>query len=378
MNLQSRTHRWLKVTKTALATAQAMQQQEQAYRAAGRPLQAQAQDVVVTAAADPIQLIAEADPPVAGTNLAATVGDVITAASTFSVGPNFRQGLDAIVAALETAVPQLARQTQAADSSIDEIISELERSLLVSLIVTLTSHSLVMQKVEDWRHQHRRFLEHHRTDDYGHYFEVTTFRFVDQPGSGRVHMQHLISAVDSGAHVLAAGATDLFQMDHYPEIQSVAYAQWFVYIHAIWEEQFRDRIAASFSLDRSDDEKLEKNDVKNDLFGDIRWIRDDFVHNKGIVNECARTKILNWGFSKGKPIEITVEQMLSLIGLFPREELLERPTRQTRSARKNLPGSGNAALVDRFVNYIADKKLDKATAVDEMLSGWLEAAAARE
>ncbi|MGH3961299.1 hypothetical protein [Mycobacterium sp.] len=235
-----------------------------------------------------------------------------------------------------------------------------------------------MQKIEDWTQQHRRYLEHHRPDDYGHYFEVTTLRFVDQPGAGRVHMQHLISAVDSGAQIFAAGAAGRFQTDHYPEIQSVAYAQWFAYIHAIWEEQFRDRIATFFNIGMRGDQQLEKNDVKNDFFGDIRWIRNDFVHNKGIVDECMRTKMLDWGFSKGKPIEITVEQMLSLIGLFPREQLLKGHTRQTRSVRKNLPGSGDAILVDRFVKYITDKQLDKGAAIDGMLSGWLERVAANE
>jgi hypothetical protein len=348
MNLQSRSQRWLKVADTVLAKAKAMQQQEQFFRAGGKPLAPQAQDVVVTAAADPIKLIAEADPPVSGTDLAAAVGDIIIAANKFSPGPDFRQGLDAVVAALEEAVPKLAQQTKSEDPSIDEIISELERSLLVSLVVMLTSHNVLIQKVDDWSQQHRRFLEHHRLDDYGHYFEVTTFRFVEQPGTGRVHMQHLISAVDSGAHVYAAGATDRFQTDHYPEILSVAYAQWFAYVHAIWEEQFRDRIAAFFNIGKSDGEELEKNDVRSDLFGDIRWIRNDFVHNKGIVDECARAKVLSWGFSKGKAIEITPEQMLSLIRLFPREELFESPTRQARAVRKNLPGSGDATLVDKF------------------------------
>jgi len=378
MNLQSRSRRWLKVTDTALAKAKAIQQQEQAFHAAGKPLHAQAQDVVVTAAADPIQLIAEADPPPAGTDLAAAVGEVITAANTFSVGPNFRRGLDAMVVALEKAVPQLAQQTQAEDSSIDEIVSELERSFLVSLVVTLTSHYVIMQKVGDWGQQHRRYLEHHRPDDYGHYFEVTTFRFVDEPGAGRVHMQHLISAVDSGAHIFAAGATDRFQTDHYPEIRSVTYAQWFAYIHAIWEEQFRGRIAAFFNLGKRDNEQLERNDVRNDFFGDIRWIRNDFVHHNGIAGECARTKVLNWRFSKGEPIEITVEQMLSLIELFPREQLLQCPQRQPRAARKNLPGSGDAALIDGFFKYITDNNLDRATVIDEMLSGWLDVATASE
>ena len=28
-------------------------------------------------------------------------------------------------------------------------------------------------------------------------------------------------------------------MDSYPETQAVTYAQWFTYVYALWEEQFR-------------------------------------------------------------------------------------------------------------------------------------------
>lgn len=45
--------------------------------------------------------------------------------------------------------------------------------------------------------------------------------------------------------------------------------------------------------------------------------------------------------------------------------------------RKNLPGSGDAALVDRFLKYVGDNKLDKGAVIDKMLSGWLDAAVSK-
>ena len=68
--------------------------------------------------------------------------------------------------------------------------------------------------------------------------------------------------------------TSSARVDNYPELQSILYAQWFAYTHAIWDEQFRERIAAFFSTPV---QPLEKNDVINDSFGDIPRIRNDFV-----------------------------------------------------------------------------------------------------
>lgn len=84
--------------------------------------------------------------------------------------------------------------------------------------------------------------------------------------TGRVHVQHLHSALTAGTTVFIAGAS-VSNVGHYPELQSIVYSQWFAYVHAIWDEQFRQRIAAFFS---TPEQPLEKNDVVNDFFGDIR------------------------------------------------------------------------------------------------------------
>jgi hypothetical protein len=111
----------------------------------------------------------------------------------------------------------------------------------------------------------------------------------------------------------------------------------------------------------------------NDFFGDIRRIRNDFVHGKGIADEAAKVKLLKWGFVKGKPLDIITEQMVSLVDLFPREALLTKPTpRPSQSQnRKNVPGSMDAALVDRFLAKVDALKLDKNDAIDEAFTLWL-------
>jgi hypothetical protein len=121
-------------------------------------------------------------------------------------------------------------------------------------------------------------------------------------------------------------------------VQSIVYSQWFAYIHAIWDEQFRARIAAFFS---TPEQPLEKNDITNDFFGDIRLIRHDFVHGKGIADEAVKVKLLKWGFVRGRPLNVTTEQMLSLVDLFPRDALMAKPTpRPSQNQNRNsVPGS---------------------------------------
>ena len=62
-----------------------------------------------------------------------------------------------------------------------------------------------------------------------------------------------------------------------------------------------------------------------DYVGAIRLIRNNIVHNKGVCYESPNTRVFQWGFAKGEPLEISTEQMISLIDIFPREETLAAP-----------------------------------------------------
>jgi len=189
----------------------------------------------------------------------------------------------------------------------------------------------------------------------------------DEPGPGRVHAQHIHSALVAGTTVwIAAGGKE--DVDYYPEFQSIIYSQWFAYMHAIWDEQYRGRIAKFFD---SPEERIRKRDVINDFFGDIRLIRNDYVHNKGIAHEAVNTRLLTWGFEKGKPLDVTTEQLVSLIDLFPRVELKVKPIPQPAGNRKNVPGSISPDVLDDVLEKLRELGTDKNDAIDEAFTMWL-------
>ena len=64
-------------------------------------------------------------------------------------------------------------------------------------------------------------------------------------------------------------------------------------IYAEWDELYRFRIAEELGVQR--------NDVKSDLMGDLRLIRNYIVHNKSIVPDKHKNlKELDWSLSPGE------------------------------------------------------------------------------
>jgi hypothetical protein len=298
MYLQSRTRRWLQTLRNANTQLHSAVAAVATFAAAeergGRVLGDQEHKVMTMLARDYIDLTLESQPLTPGSWLETTLNDVIQAKEQFAYGENLMDSVNRLITAAETAMPLLEARGTEPDASIDEIANELEQALLISLIVTLTSHNAILEMVSTWEQPHQRFLQGHLPEDQGHYLDVRTLRFVDDGGQGRVQMRRLASALDAGTSIWMAGAARE-TVDNYPESQSFAYAQWFTYAFALWEEQFRGRIADYF--DNQSDAKIRHSDVLIPYFADIRLIRNDFVHNKGMCKESADTQVLRWALS---------------------------------------------------------------------------------
>lgn len=353
------------LAKTITAGALTSEEKAQEF---GRPMNERAQGVICTGGLHDLRLTAEADPVLPDTPLHGVLGGVVEALKGLTTGPEFRVRLEVLDIALGAAIKSLSEFTADDDSNIDEIVDELERAFLISLFITLTSHTFLSDWSEKWKQHHQRFLAGHEKQDVPHYLHMKAFIPCPGPGPGRVHVQHINSALTAGTTVFIAGSSPT-NVDHYPELQSIVYSQWFAYMHAIWDEQFRGRIAAFFS---TPEQPLEKNDVINDFFGDIRRIRNDYVHRRGVADEATKVKLLDWGFVKGQPLDITTEQMLSLVDLFPRDALKVKPTARTAEGqRKNVPGSVEAVLVDAFLAKVAELRLGKNDAIAEAFTQWL-------
>ena len=373
MYQQSRSKRWLGVLRESLTMLQMAEKSVATYAEAATRMQGvrviseRDKDVMTSIARDNIKLTLTSQNLGGDSNLAETLAPLSQAMQDFSLGDRFDATLRTLIESIESALPLLEEQ-MAGGESIDEIIRELERAFLISLVVTLTSHNVLIQKVEEWERPHQRFLQGNLPADVGHYFDVKTLTYVDTAGPGRVHMQDLVTAINSGATIFMAGAGHN-NIESYPEAQAVAYAQWFSYAFSLWEEQFRGRIAAYF--DQQVDERIRGSDVRNDFFGDIRLIRNDFVHNKGRCKDSAQLKRLDWGLTRGRPMEITTEQMMSLIDLFPREELLEAPTPQPPGETLRVPGKVQPHLLEDVQKRAQELGLNDNQLLEAALSDWL-------
>jgi hypothetical protein len=119
--------------------------------------------------------------------------------------------------------------------------------------------------------------------------------------------------------------------------------------------------------------KIRRSDIVVDYFGDIRLIRNDFVHNKGICDESANARVLQWNFVKGQPIEIDPEQMVTLIAFFPRIDLRTPPTPQPSSGLKNTPGRIDAQLLEDVKDRARELGLSENGLAEAAFSQWLEA-----
>ena len=76
-------------------------------------------------------------------------------------------------------------------------------------------------------------------------------------------------------------------------------------IYQYWEDYYREKIAK--------EKKLNKNDIKSDVMGDLRLIRISIIHHKGIaLEEVEKCKILNW-YKKDDKIFIDQDKLEQIL-----------------------------------------------------------------
>lgn len=268
----------------------------------------------------------------------------------------------AIVEAIDTAISAISK-LDGVEDSLEDVVAALERDYLLSLAVTLTGHNVIVGRLAEWE-----------KGGGGDYLDVPTLRLVADEGVGRVHMRYVRSATDAGITTFVFGA-GMQSLDRHPSVQYMLYSQWFTYIFALWDDRYREQIAIAHGT-APDGEPWRRTDIRNDLFGDIRLIRNDIVHKGGEVYECAKNVRLTW-FADADRIEPTPEQMLSLAKAFPRSELLATPVRPERGDKtESLPWKITPELladVKRRAEALRMTRRQKQGITEEAFEMWMEA-----
>jgi hypothetical protein len=75
-------------------------------------------------------------------------------------------------------------------------------------------------------------------------------------------------------------------------------AQLIVTFYTEWEEYYRPALAAALDCDAEA--------IRLDYFGDVRNMRQDYVHSRGVCKNSARSKVLKW-FAKDQTMIPTPE-----------------------------------------------------------------------
>jgi len=90
--------------------------------------------------------------------------------------------------------------------------------------------------------------------------------------------------------------------------------QWAVFVFAEWEHSFRPRLAAARGL--------QPNEVEVVVFGDLRRIRHDILHNGAIATKewSWRCQSLKW-FQPGDPIVVAATHIADFVAKVPWDDL---------------------------------------------------------
>jgi hypothetical protein len=95
--------------------------------------------------------------------------------------------------------------------------------------------------------------------------------------------------------------------------------QWAVFVFDEWEHWVRSRLATAHGV--------RKRQIKVDMFGDLRLIRNDIIHNGGTAsaNRSGKCLVLKW-FVPGHPIAITAKHVAEFMERVSFEELGKPPS----------------------------------------------------
>lgn len=79
-----------------------------------------------------------------------------------------------------------------------------------------------------------------------------------------------------------------------------------VFIYQLWEDNYRSRFSNALGLS--------KDDLKADVFGDLRYLRQSIVHNQSrAISEVEKCRLIKW-YSHQDNIFITFGQFIEIVG----------------------------------------------------------------
>jgi hypothetical protein len=110
------------------------------------------------------------------------------------------------------------------------------------------------------------------------------------------------------------------QLAHEGPVERTLSQQWIVYTYTGWELEYRPRLAAAHGCEPSD--------LKVPLLGDLRRLRHDVVHHRGVATKenAGRCEVVGHWVKEGDLIELRGDHFGEFSRLFPWDVLAAGPT----------------------------------------------------
>lgn len=257
--------------------------------------------------------------------------------------------------------------------TVDEVVADFKHEYQISLLSTMTANNALVNRLSTWRRSKDN------GEDPGDYLDVAKLEFASEPSNSTVGMTVLEGLLTAPAAVmtpltLSAGMQELFTGGTPPALFRMSYAQWFTSVFASWDDVYRPRLARAHGSD-SDGNPWTRDDIQSAFFADLRMIRNDLVHKKGICVQSADNTVIDW-VKRGELISPTPRQMLSLLTMFPEAALRKPPTRTltttqpTEKLRWEFPSEW-VDSVEKFVVSVQQAKKDRPAVIMAVIDEWM-------
>jgi hypothetical protein len=217
-----------------------------------------------------------------------------------------------------TAVVQAARHALDAEPmgepTVDEVVADILSSLRTTLLISCIGQQGSTQLIAEEMVRHVGSFTKQPTAPL-RYYDIPTKSFVDKESSTtlslagfKYHANRDNPTVDSDIKLLP---------EFPPAVAKQFAAQSIVSFFTDWDEHYRHELALTHDCNPGD--------FQINYFGDLKSMRHDYVHNRGICKTSARNQQLRW-FSKEDLMIPTPQNLVELITAFPTHDLRQKPS----------------------------------------------------
>ncbi|MGA6208037.1 hypothetical protein ACPESR_25120 [Nocardia testacea] len=169
---------------------------------------------------------------------------------------------------------------------------------------------------------------------------------------------------DRASHTTIPASDMSLVFDEHSDRYGWAGRMWLPSIFAVWEEDYRLRLARLH--------QCKPRDLLIPYFGDLKKLRNDVTHRKGEARAdgAATCQVLRW-FSAGEKIALQHKHFADAIDKFPWAELA-MPPNPGPAGKSNIAAAIDDDVARRFRELHSERGLQNSAAIEEAVTLWLQ------